>query len=179
MVRMWRWTGDGGVRLGSGGDPVADLVRLAVGVTAIGAALWCVLVAAVGPDALGVWRPPLSLRVLAVAALAAGWLLVVVAQRQMGLSWRIGIDAAPTELVATGLYRVSRNPIYLGMIAVAAGLAAAYPCAWTIVGSLVTVFVLALQARLEEQHLARVHGEAYRAYAARVGRFVPWMGRAA
>ena len=36
---------------------------------------------------------------------------------------------------------------------------------------------LAAQTRLEEKHLAGLHGPSYRAYAARVGRFVPGIGR--
>jgi protein-S-isoprenylcysteine O-methyltransferase Ste14 len=31
--------------------------------------------------------------------------------------------------------------------------------------------------RVEEPYLLRVHGDAYRAYAARTGRFVPFLGR--
>jgi len=38
-------------------------------------------------------------------------------------------------------------------------------------------FVVAVQARLEEEHLEALHGSAYRDYAARVGRFVPGVGR--
>jgi hypothetical protein len=39
-----------------------------------------------------------------------------------------------------------------------------------------TMFV-SIQARLEEAHLIRLHGAAYRAFAARVGRFLPGVGR--
>ena len=35
-----------------------------------------------------------------------------------------------------------------------------------------------IQVRLvEEPYLRRVHGDAYRAYAERTGRFIPWLGR--
>ncbi|MHC4447722.1 MAG: hypothetical protein ACYSXF_08095 [Planctomycetota bacterium] len=33
------------------------------------------------------------------------------------------------------------------------------------------------QTRAEEEHLAAMHGDPYRTYAARVGRFVPGVGR--
>ena len=36
---------------------------------------------------------------------------------------------------------------------------------------------VSIQARLEEAHLIRLHGAAYRAFAARVGRFLPGVGR--
>ena len=51
------------------------------------------------------------------------------------------------------------------------------PSAWTIMGLAFLVFVLALQVRLEEEHLLRLHGDDHRRYAAATGRFVPWAGR--
>jgi protein-S-isoprenylcysteine O-methyltransferase Ste14 len=53
----------------------------------------------------------------------------------------------------------------------------AAPSLSTAAGAVAVGAAVSAQARLEERHLLRVHGEAYRAYAARVGRFVPWMGR--
>ncbi len=45
----------------------------------------------------------------------AGLVLVAIAQYQMGISWRIGIDKkVSTPLVMNGLYARSRNPIYVG-----------------------------------------------------------------
>ena len=42
-----------------------------------------------------------------------------------------------------------------------------------------TVSTYQIQVRLvEEPYLHQVHGEAYRTYAERTGRFVPWVGRA-
>jgi protein-S-isoprenylcysteine O-methyltransferase Ste14 len=39
------------------------------------------------------------------------------------------------------------------------------------------VLLVSLQVRLEEDHLLRLHGGAYQRYAARVGRFLPGVGR--
>ena len=48
----------------------------------------------------------------------------------------------------------------------------------TLAGALLLVAALELQTRLvEEPYLAAVHGELYVAYAARVGRFAPSVGR--
>lgn len=41
--------------------------------------------------------------------------VVLVAQAQMGNSWRIGVDPKLTELVQRGLFRFSRNPIFLSL----------------------------------------------------------------
>jgi len=48
-----------------------------------------------------------------------------------------------------------------------------------VVGFLVACCLIAIQVRLEEATLLRVHGLGYRAYASRVGRFVPFIGRLA
>jgi protein-S-isoprenylcysteine O-methyltransferase Ste14 len=45
-------------------------------------------------------------------------------------------------------------------------------------GLVALLIALEIQVRLvEERHLLRAHGDSYRQYAARVGRFVPGLGR--
>lgn len=57
-----------------------------------------------------------SLRVFGWALLLAALAWTLVAQAQMGDSWRIGIDSAnSTALVTSGLFAISRNPIFLAM----------------------------------------------------------------
>jgi protein-S-isoprenylcysteine O-methyltransferase Ste14 len=158
-------------------QPLQRVVGVGMGIAMGGAGLWAALVAAVGPGALGVWRAPDAVVDAGWSALALGLLVTVIAQVQMGASWRIGIDRRPTALVATGLYRHVRNPIYTGVLATVAGLALVTPCAWTVCLLLDTALLVAIQARLEEAHLLAQHGDAYRAYAAHVGRFVPRIGR--
>jgi len=78
----------------------------------------------------------------------------------------------PKQLVVRGLYRVSRNPMYVGVLAVIAGWALLFG-EWSIAayGAAVwlafTLFVLGY----EEPHLERVFGAAYTDYCARVGRW--------
>ena len=44
-------------------------------------------------------------------------LWIAIAQYQMSTNWRIGIDEnTKTELVTKGIFSISRNPIFLGMI---------------------------------------------------------------
>jgi len=40
-----------------------------------------------------------------------------------------------------------------------------------------SLLFLSLETRLEEEHMLAIHGDAYRAYARRVGRFFPTIGR--
>ena len=57
---------------------------------------------------------------IVLLVLSLGW--TVLAQIQMGNSWRIGIDEEKeTALVRSGLFSLSRNPIFLGMIVTLTG----------------------------------------------------------
>lgn len=60
------------------------------------------------------------------------WLLV--AQVQMGASWRVGINSERyTELLQHGLFSISRNPIFLAMRLNLLGLLVVFPAAATLV----------------------------------------------
>ena len=120
------------------------------------------------------------LHVIGIALAAAGGLAVFAAQLGMGESWRIGVsDEERTELITGGWFSLVRNPIYTAMIvgwtrlrADRADLARASP-PWSTIA-----LGLELQVRfVEEPYLQRTHGDAYRAYATRVGRFLPGIGR--
>jgi protein-S-isoprenylcysteine O-methyltransferase Ste14 len=113
--------------------------------------------------------------VLAVAGLVA----TAGAQLAMGEAWRVGVDPGErTRLVTAGPFALVRNPIYAGMIPFFCGIALLVPNVLTIAGAALLVVALELQTRLvEEPYLLRVHGDEYSAYAARVGRFLPGVGR--
>jgi protein-S-isoprenylcysteine O-methyltransferase Ste14 len=107
-----------------------------------------------------------------IAILGVGAVLIVAAQFQMGASWRIGVDRERTELVTHGLFGVSRNPVFLGMVLVLVGGFLVAPSAVT-AGLLGVGWVaFSTQIRLEEAHLAALHGEAYAAYRAKVRRWI-------
>ncbi|HEY3355406.1 MAG TPA: isoprenylcysteine carboxylmethyltransferase family protein [Polyangia bacterium] len=138
---------------------------------------WALAYAVLGPARLGLWPVPLPLAALGWFAMAAGLVVTLIAQRDMGASWRIGIDARPTALVTGGLFGRVRNPIFSSMLLSAAGTVLLTPCPGTLAAWAAFVVVIAVQVRFEERHLLALHGDAYRAYAARVGRFVPGVGR--
>jgi protein-S-isoprenylcysteine O-methyltransferase Ste14 len=121
---------------------------------------------------------PLS-RWAGIALVVAGIVITIDSQVAMGRSWRADVDPdARTELVTSGPFRFVRNPVFSGSVASVVGLALVVP---NVVSLLMLVAFLAgleIQVRLvEEPYLLRVHGDAYRDYAARTGRFVPGIGR--
>jgi protein-S-isoprenylcysteine O-methyltransferase Ste14 len=76
-------------------------------------------------------------------------------------------------LVTTGIHGWSRNPIYVGMLLLYAGIGTAMGSAWILTLALPLVIVLrySVIAR-EERYLERRFGDAYRDYKARVRRWL-------
>lgn len=97
----------------------------------------------------------------------------------MGDSWRIGVDHGErTALVTDGPFAYVRNPIFAGMIPAGLGIALLVPSIVAILSIVLLVAALEIQTRLvEEPYLLIIHGDEYAAYASRVGRFVPLVGR--
>jgi protein-S-isoprenylcysteine O-methyltransferase Ste14 len=79
-------------------------------------------------------------------------------------------------LVTGGIYGVVRNPIYTGLLLAGLGLVVFGASLWHIVTWLALLALLAGKARWEERMLRARHPD-FDAYAARVGRFVPGVGR--
>ncbi len=76
---------------------------------------------------------------LIIIHLALIWIFI--AQVQMSKSWRIGIDEKhKTELVTKGIFSISRNPIFLGMILTVFGLFLIIPNAITFFLTLYDLF---------------------------------------
>jgi protein-S-isoprenylcysteine O-methyltransferase Ste14 len=97
----------------------------------------------------------------------------------MGESWRIGIDEGErTTLVTDGPFALVRNPIFAAMIPATLGLLLMVPNVVAAAGLVALTVALQLQTRVvEEPYLLRAHGDPYAQYAARVGRFIPGVGR--
>jgi protein-S-isoprenylcysteine O-methyltransferase Ste14 len=111
-----------------------------------------------------------------VALIIVGAALVVLARREFAQHGQPTDPGHPTsKLVITGVFSVSRNPLYLGGVCVLVGIALAVNLPW--------VFVLLLPALVachyvliapEERYLAAKFGQEYSRYAATVHR---WIGR--
>lgn len=113
------------------------------------------------------------LKVIGCILLHICLLWIVIAQLQMGKSWRIGIDDKnKTTLVTEGIFNLSRNPIFLGMILLLLGLFLIIPNTITLLILSMSYVILNVQIRLEEEHLLKLHGERYLAYQKRVRRWI-------
>jgi protein-S-isoprenylcysteine O-methyltransferase Ste14 len=120
-----------------------------------------------------------AVRVPGLVVAAAGIVVTLVGQQAMGASWRVGVDQQETtDLVTTGTFALVRNPIFTAMITTGLGLTllAPNPVALAAFAALLTAIEIQVRA-VEEPYLQRTHGQTYHAYAARVGRFLPGIGR--
>ena len=118
---------------------------------------------------------------LGINGIMLGWIIVLlgllvtmVAQYQMGTSWRyIGSKSNDTKLITHGLFKYSRNPIYVGGLIFFIGVIILLPDYLTIL-FLIFIFIgLEILVRYhEEPHLRKIHGKAYENYCNEVSRFI-------
>jgi protein-S-isoprenylcysteine O-methyltransferase Ste14 len=118
------------------------------------------------------WLDMAMLKYIGFALIHLALIWIIIAQVQMSNSWRVGIDqAAKTELKTNGLFSVSRNPVFLGMLVTLAGLFFILPNAVTLLAFVVSTLLFQVQARLEEEYLRNTHGESYLNYYKKTGRW--------
>ncbi|NOH00586.1 MAG: isoprenylcysteine carboxylmethyltransferase family protein [Chloroflexi bacterium] len=164
----WKRTGVNPYKLGNG-DTVHDFVGKLFRLTLIATALIVFVFSFL--DQYYEWLSPIAwmnssvLMILGIALLVLALTWVLVAQIQMGDSWRIGIDEeSKSTLVQHGLFSVSRNPIFLGMLVMLIGLLLILPTAVTLTVTVLGVVLIHIQVRLEENFLVENYGEEYRKY---------------
>ena len=114
-----------------------------------------------------------AVRWLAAAAAVLCLVLTIQCWRRMGRDWRMDISDRNTSLITDGLFARVRHPIYAFSIALMIATAIVLPSVPMLVVALAHVVLMNVKARSEEAHLARMHGDAYRRYVERTGRFVP------
>ena len=118
--------------------------------------------------------PSLARYVAGAMFAAGGFFMIALGTRRFAAA---GTNVPPTlpttALVVDGIYRRTRNPLYLGMTLVYLGLGVAAGSLWTIglVAPLLWVIHVGVVMR-EERYLERKFGDAYRSYKARVQRWI-------
>jgi protein-S-isoprenylcysteine O-methyltransferase Ste14 len=115
---------------------------------------------------------PRTLRVIALLCWACGFAFMYLGRFTMGDSFRLGTPREDTRLRTDGLFRMSRNPMYVGVYLTIAA-SALYTANSVVV--LLGVFVIAVHHRIvlaEEKHLRTVFGREYREYCGRVRQYI-------
>ena len=179
IVFLWRpWLqsrrhGSHGILLFRSGD-TAQRVRDAFAVALFVLLLAQSLAAALAPESLPLAqadrRAHAAVRLaLGVLLMLAGLVLLVAAQ----------LERARSGLVTTGVYSLSRNPIFLALLVIVAGYMLLIPTFLSAALLAGTYVGTRLQIAAEEAYLVRTYGHKYTAYSQRVGRLVPGIGKLA
>ena len=117
----------------------------------------------------------LPAKLMGVTLITLGLVIFVLAYVSFGDSWRVGFDVkSPGVLVTTGIFFVSRNPIYIFLDLWFIGI-------FLINGELIfLIFAAAAVAALhwqilqEESFLSKLYGQPYQDYCERTGRYFIW-----
>lgn len=119
---------------------------------------------------------PYAIRIVGTAIYAVGLLTAITGRLQLGENWLDFEDYDVMKgqaLVAEGVYRYIRHPIYTGDIFLLLGLELALN-SWLVLGVPVLFFIVRRQAAAEETLLAKsIRG--YDDYCKRTKRFIPFV----
>jgi protein-S-isoprenylcysteine O-methyltransferase Ste14 len=134
------------------------------------------VVQTVAPEVFPISEDPTALRVAGVALYTLGLALAILGRWQLGDNWA-DIEAAQIlrrqEVVATGIYRYVRHPIYTGDVILLVGLELSLN-SWLVLAVGVLVPYVVWRAVREERMLSR-QLQGYDAYCERTYRFVPFV----
>ena len=120
---------------------------------------------------------PASIRLVAsLAIVVAGLAFAAAGLRSFRRARTTPSPTRPEEassLVSTGIYRVSRNPMYLGVALVLVAWTVFLSSAWALLGVAgFALYIDLFQIAPEERVLTRIFGSEYESYKARVRRWL-------
>jgi protein-S-isoprenylcysteine O-methyltransferase Ste14 len=135
-------------------------------------ALWGAMVLQIWGIGISIFEVPHMLQVTGLVLWFFGFALLYIGRFEMGSSFRLGTPKEHTSLRVNGLFRLSRNPMYVGMYATmaASGLYTLNPVVMLLAG-----FVIAIHHSIvlaEEKQMQKVFGQKYLDYRNRVGRYI-------
>ena len=107
------------------------------------------------------------------AGIISGWII----SAQLKDSWRVGVpENQITELIQEGVYAYIRNPYFLTYYIMYIGLFLVRPSFLFLFLVSAIVIVFHFMVLKEEEYLSKIHGNAYKKYKNRTGRYLPRFG---
>lgn len=130
------------------------------------------------PGTLGPFAPPSSWllfsHLIRFPSLVLGW------SAGIWLIWRgwSQIHATGDALATQGIYSHIRHPQYVGLIFIALGVLVFCPTPMQLLLFVILVGMYVRLGSIEDREMEGLHGDAFRAYRARVPAYIPALGRA-
>ncbi|NOZ48283.1 MAG: isoprenylcysteine carboxylmethyltransferase family protein [Chlorobi bacterium] len=119
------------------------------------------------------WLNIIYLKYTGLILLHLAFIWILIAQLNMANEWRIGIDKNDEiTLITNGLFRITRNPIFLGVLISFLGLFLVMPNVLTLIILIVGYIIIEIQVRLEEEFLKEKLGHKYVQYANKTKRWI-------
>lgn len=175
ILIQYYYTGDYGIRFATLDAPYVEIISGSIFVFSFVISGTLIIVNHFG--AFGVQSSHSNVLNVAIACIGfTGIAITVIAQVQMGRSWRIGVDQSETtDLRVEGLYSKSRNPIYLGVLLywLAIAISLPHPAIWACAG-VCWLSIELIVRQVEEPYLSRVHGQAFDNYCRESNRYLIW-----
>ena len=158
---------------GSGflGSPAIEKLYFYSGKFALFATWALFMLKAISPRLGYIYMPDL-LSWLAVGLLYVGGAIFSFAVVNLGKSLQIGLPGAATILQTHGIYRFSRNPIYIGVETIALASCIYFPDLINVSFALYGIYIHHKIIRQEECFLAERFGNEWTVYCAKVPRYV-------
>lgn len=104
--------------------------------------------------------------------MVAGFIFTVFGHYSLGEAWTSGLNPnGPPSLVKNGLYRLSRNPMFIGVLITQWGFFLALPSVFTFICLAVGHIAIFNQVKLEEHFLKNRFGDSYLDYVNQVPRW--------
>lgn len=107
-----------------------------------------------------------------VAIWVIGFVILYVGRFSLGKSFRIGVANEKTEFVAKGIFKISRNPMYLGLYLTFTGCILYSLNALYISLSIIVLIIHHKITIAEENQLNITYGDVYKLYCKKVRRYL-------
>ena len=154
-------------QIGKGKHGIPLYIEIAMGV-----ATSCVVIAEVISIVLDWSISPVWVRIAGLIIAALGVTLFITAMLTMRDSWRAGVSKDKTELVTTGIFRISRNPAFLGFDLMYFGVLMVFFNWVLLLFSIFAILTLHLQiVNNEEDAMLLAFGDEYLNYKKQVNRY--------
>lgn len=116
---------------------------------------------------------PAIVRWIGIALTGCGVLFFLLAVTAMQDSWRAGVDESQkTAFITSGVYRISRNPAFVGFDLLYIGTALTTPNVVMAIAAIASIACIHLQILEEERYLPRAFGDDYLQYKERTPRYL-------
>lgn len=173
ILVQYYYTGDHGVRFAKANAPYIEIIPGTTFVLSFIVSAILIILNYLGGFPVDSFFSPIANFGIGLLGFS-GIIITLVAQMQMGRSWRIGVDQnETTELMVSGLYSKSRNPIYFGILLywLALALCFPHPAMWAC-AAVCWLSIELIVRKIEEPYLRRVHGKAFEQYCREAKRYL-------